>query len=90
MVALLSGECKYDAGHRSLIGGEVALDLSAYLLSLEFWRRNGVVDYVRPIYSIDWWHPTVAELVSRYQYRTTAMFVVVSSYQSSTLRGKYS
>lgn len=51
-------------GIGSLIGGEVALDLAAYLLGLEFWRRDGVVDYVRPIYSIDWWHPTSEELAS--------------------------
>jgi hypothetical protein len=48
---------------RSLISGKVAFDFTAYLLSFEFWWGNRVMNYVRPVNSIYWWHPIGGELV---------------------------
>lgn len=48
---------------RSLISGKVAFDFTAYLLSFEFWWGDRVMNYVRPVNSIYWWHPIGTELV---------------------------
>lgn len=47
---------------KSLISGKVAFDFTAYLLSFEFWWGNRVMNYVRPVNSIYWWHPIGTEL----------------------------
>lgn len=72
---------------RSLISGKVALNLTAYLLSLELWWSDRMMNYVRPIDSIYWRHPIGTELVSCCRM---SRFGYLGSYQSSTLKGKYS
>lgn len=73
---------------RSLISGKVAFDFTAYLLSFELRWGNRVMNYVRPINSIYWWHPTSTELV--FFCCRMSRFGNPASYQSSTLKGKYS
>lgn len=47
---------------RSSISGKVAFDFAAYLLSFEFWWGDRMMNYVRPVNSIYWWHPIDIEL----------------------------